>query len=317
MALAAEVERLKATLDRADSAGEEALLEALSKLRALGDLPTKVLSDTLIGKTVNALVARATAEPVRSQAKELVDDWRQSHRKRKAAAAGGGGVTRKMSRLDSNASLFSEAVTLEKQDSTLSVGTDVPNSQEDSVAPAVMTPQRTKVLQKIREALGKDEGIESKGEDDKEQEKLRDPEILAAEIEEALHSQLADGKDNRDYMSQARAVLFNLKDARNPTFRFKLMVGFIQPEQVPKLSSEDMASDDKNAERMKMRKDAMEEIQSDWALKHGEQRITGMFTCGKCKGVKTTYFQMQTRSSDEPMTTFVTCLTCNNRWKFC
>eukprot|EP00439_Symbiodinium_sp_Y106_P042252 s4841_g5.t1 len=34
-------------------------------------------------------------------------------------------------------------------------------------------------------------------------------------------------------------------------------------------------------------------------------------------GNKTTYFQMQTRSSDEPMTTFVTCLTCGNRWKFC
>jgi len=26
---------------------------------------------------------------------------------------------------------------------------------------------------------------------------------------------------------------------------------------------------------------------------------------------------MQTRSADEPMTTFVTCHNCNNRWKFC
>merc|ERR1719464_2294149 len=62
---------------------------------------------------------------------------------------------------------------------------------------------------------------------------------------------------------------------------------------------------------------AMEEIQSDWAIRNGQQRICGMFTCGKCKGTRTTYFQMQTRSSDEPMTTFVTCLTCSNRWKFC
>lgn len=28
-----------------------------------------------------------------------------------------------------------------------------------------------------------------------------------------------------------------------------------------------------------------------------------------------TYYQLQTRSADEPMTTFVTCLTCNARWK--
>jgi DNA-directed RNA polymerase subunit M/transcription elongation factor TFIIS len=41
----------------------------------------------------------------------------------------------------------------------------------------------------------------------------------------------------------------------------------------------------------------------------------GQFKCGKCKSTKTTYYQMQTRSADEPMTTFVTCMTCNNRWK--
>ena len=41
----------------------------------------------------------------------------------------------------------------------------------------------------------------------------------------------------------------------------------------------------------------------------------GIFKCGKCKSIKTTYYQMQTRSADEPMTTFVTCVKCNNRWK--
>ena len=41
----------------------------------------------------------------------------------------------------------------------------------------------------------------------------------------------------------------------------------------------------------------------------------GQFKCGKCKSVKTTYYQLQTRSADEPMTTYVTCLGCNNRWK--
>lgn len=45
--------------------------------------------------------------------------------------------------------------------------------------------------------------------------------------------------------------------------------------------------------------------------------VQGMFKCGKCKTYKTSYYQMQTRSADEPMTTFVTCHNCNNRWKFC
>ena len=42
---------------------------------------------------------------------------------------------------------------------------------------------------------------------------------------------------------------------------------------------------------------------------------TDTFTCRKCKSKKCTYYQLQTRSADEPMTTFVTCLDCGNRFK--
>jgi DNA-directed RNA polymerase subunit M/transcription elongation factor TFIIS len=46
-----------------------------------------------------------------------------------------------------------------------------------------------------------------------------------------------------------------------------------------------------------------------------EEDYEGLFKCGKCKSKKTTYYQMQTRSADEPMTTYVTCKDCGNRWK--
>ena len=42
---------------------------------------------------------------------------------------------------------------------------------------------------------------------------------------------------------------------------------------------------------------------------------TDKFKCGKCKSKECTYYQLQTRSADEPMTTFVTCINCGNRWK--
>ena len=42
---------------------------------------------------------------------------------------------------------------------------------------------------------------------------------------------------------------------------------------------------------------------------------TDQFKCYKCNKRKCTYYEMQTRSADEPMTTFVTCLSCGNRWK--
>ena len=45
------------------------------------------------------------------------------------------------------------------------------------------------------------------------------------------------------------------------------------------------------------------------------EAATDTFTCRKCKSNKCTYYQMQTRSADEPMTTFVTCINCGARWK--
>ena len=42
---------------------------------------------------------------------------------------------------------------------------------------------------------------------------------------------------------------------------------------------------------------------------------TDNFTCRKCKSKECSYYQLQTRSADEPMTTFVTCIPCGSRWK--
>jgi len=42
---------------------------------------------------------------------------------------------------------------------------------------------------------------------------------------------------------------------------------------------------------------------------------TDTFTCRKCKSNQCTYYQLQTRSADEPMTTFVSCIKCSARWK--
>ena len=42
---------------------------------------------------------------------------------------------------------------------------------------------------------------------------------------------------------------------------------------------------------------------------------TDNFTCYKCKSKECSYYQLQTRGADEPMTTFVTCIPCGTRWK--
>ena len=46
-----------------------------------------------------------------------------------------------------------------------------------------------------------------------------------------------------------------------------------------------------------------------------EEVADGIFKCKKCGSRKTTYYSLQTRSADEPMTNYVTCVQCKNRWK--
>ena len=42
---------------------------------------------------------------------------------------------------------------------------------------------------------------------------------------------------------------------------------------------------------------------------------TDTFTCRKCKGNQCTHYCQQLRSADEPMTVFVQCISCGNRWE--
>lgn len=42
---------------------------------------------------------------------------------------------------------------------------------------------------------------------------------------------------------------------------------------------------------------------------------TDQFKCLKCFQRVCTFYQQQTRSADEPMTTFINCLKCGNMWK--
>ena len=75
-------------------------------------------------------------------------------------------------------------------------------------------------------------------------------------------------------------------------------------------------------------KNHMDLLPEKWELKIKEKELrldnkffpkieasTDNFKCGKCKSRACTYYQLQTRSADEPMTTFVTCTNCGQRWK--
>lgn len=43
--------------------------------------------------------------------------------------------------------------------------------------------------------------------------------------------------------------------------------------------------------------------------------MTDLIKCGKCKKNKISYQELQTRSGDESMTIFFTCLSCGHKWR--
>ena len=43
---------------------------------------------------------------------------------------------------------------------------------------------------------------------------------------------------------------------------------------------------------------------------------TKEYKCGRCKEHNCSYYQLQVRCSDEPMTTFINCLNCGNNWSY-
>ena len=56
-------------------------------------------------------------------------------------------------------------------------------------------------------------------------------------------------------------------------------------------------------------------IREEKELSGNAHMATERFKCRKCGMRRCTYYQLQTRSADEPMTTFINCLNCKNEWK--
>ena len=138
-----------------------------------------------------------------------------------------------------------------------------------------------------------------------------DPIRVAVTVESVLFENWggASGSQKAKY----RSLMFNLKDPKNPDFRRKVLLGHVKAERLVDMSTTEMASDERQEENKKLEEKALFECQRGGQ----SEATTDQFKCGRCGKRKTTYYQMQTRSADEPMTTYVTCVNCNNRWKFC
>jgi transcription elongation factor S-II len=134
---------------------------------------------------------------------------------------------------------------------------------------------------------------------------------VAIDVEEAGFKKY-NHQTSADYKQKMRSLYQNLKNKSNPQLRKRVQSGEITPQRFVTMSHEELKSDERKAEDQKLMKENMDKAM----VAQEERSVSSALKCGKCGQMRVSYTQAQTRSADEPMTTFCECLHCGNRWKF-
>jgi transcription elongation factor S-II len=115
----------------------------------------------------------------------------------------------------------------------------------------------------------------------------------------------------RIYMNKCISVYLNLKPdsyIKNNTLKDKVLNNEIVAYKLAFMTPQELFPE--HWKKLLDKKSAKDEF----LYTKRPEAITDQFKCGKCKQRECTYYQLQLRSSDEPMTTFITCMNCKNKW---
>ncbi|XP_077867010.1 transcription elongation factor A protein 1-like [Saccoglossus kowalevskii] len=300
-----EVIRIGKQLEKMVSKNASDLGNAFDLLKSLKELPMtlEVLQVSRIGMSVNSLRKQSSNEEVISLAKSLIKSWKKLLPAPSSS---------KSSNKDNQDSSRDSPTDLSQDGNSINSNNDNSSSSQSKSSSKFQVPKtndavREKCREMLTNALKTPLGdIESVG-----TEELGEPEEIAATIEDCIFTEFTNTEAK--YKTRVRSRVANLKDVRNPILRQQVLCGSIPPEKIANMTAEEMASDRLKELRRELTKEAIREAQMSTT---GGTK-TSLLKCGKCKKRNCTYNQVQTRSADEPMTTFVFCNECGNRWKFC
>ena len=113
------------------------------------------------------------------------------------------------------------------------------------------------------------------------------------------------------YLAVARRIVGNLSPSsyiQNKNLWVRFSTGELTIDDIVKQNYYELCPE--NWQQMVDRQAKREQIQ----LEGDFSRATDKWMCNGCKQRKCTYYELQTRSADEPMTIFIHCLNCNKRW---
>jgi len=287
-----DVLSIRHQLEKMTEDGEQG--QALDLLQRLGeiDMNLGILTNTRIGMTVNALRKSSSDDEVISKSKGLIKAWKKfvpptdTDKKEKSSSQETNGKNNSNSEKNSSTDKKSDEKTFDVKKAS-ATGDEIRLSCRKLLATALQ------------------------GAGDLPDGTVKTPEELAELIEEAIF--LNYKSTNPRYKNTVRSRVFNLRDKKNAELRENVLCGVITPERIAVMKPEEMASDEVKKQREAYIKEGIDA--SRLAVIQGTK--SSDLKCGKCGLRNCTYNQLQTRSADEPMTTFVMCNECGNRWKFC
>lgn len=291
-----EIAEKSKALQKATAAGEPAasILNILNELKA-GVAPSEdLLRSTKIGVVVNRSKQHKSPEVARL-ASEIVKKWRDDIQKAKGSPTS---QSAKKSTSSPPTSTNSPAPQPEK--STLTVAPNQRDYKKDKVD-IKRTNQSTRdnCIGLIYNGLAHTSTVSP-------------AQVLnhAVAVEAAAFSTYGP-ESNESYKSKVRSLFQNLKNKSNPSLRVRVMSGEIPPEKFVVMTHDELKSAEKRAEVQ----DLLKQNMNGAMMPQAERSISTSLTCGKCGQRKVSYSQAQTRSADEPMTTFCECTVCGKRWK--
>ncbi|KAI0315484.1 transcription elongation factor [Amylostereum chailletii] len=293
-----ELKKLVKALQQASS--DQETLGVLKTLKDETTITEAALRESKAGLAVGKLRSHAT-KGIAELAKELVKKWKSEVDKEKAAA--GVSKSSKGTAPSRKASIASATSTPTVKSPSIpakgGIAVGVRNAKSDGVKGGTGDNTRDRCIELIYDGLAADSAYPI------------DQLLKCARVVEETVLSDCQGTTS-GYKSKIRILYVNLKDKHNLGLREAVQSGDIPAAKFARMTSQDMASEERKAADKKIEEDNF--FQS---LGAGEQQAeTDAFQCGRCKQRKCRYRQAQTRSADEPMTTFVTCTNCNHRWKF-
>lgn len=132
----------------------------------------------------------------------------------------------------------------------------------------------------------------------------------ASAVEASAYNSL--GPETKEqYRTKIRSLYQNLKNKSNPSLRVRVLNGDVTPDQFVTMSHEELRSAEQREKDARIQKENMDKAM----VAQAERSISASLQCGKCGQRKVTYTEAQTRSADEPMTLFCTCMNCGKSWK--